>query len=326
MNITDFTDKVLVEVPGCPIPTLEEAVERVIIDFYDQTHLWQVDLDPLEVIADEKKYQLSGAVGGMPWYGDSDYSEGDQVKGTVAAVDYLFECICAGQSDDTQDVGDAWAATTGYVVGDKIGVTSGGVEYLFECITAGNSGASEPTWPDDENEAVIDGTVAWQNKGYNYTEPTWDATLGNAVIDNEVVWENIGIPTVLPDNTEIVAILRVLKNGTPLTPETDYVATSTEIEFETAPNPTDEIEIKVAVKPRYGQSVIPDELYLDWLDVIVAGAAARLLGIPDRRWTDKNRQAEKAWEYRQGIGQARKKTIQSFTNRSLTVQPREFGF
>lgn len=55
-----------------------------------------------------------------------------------------------------------WAAGTAYNVGDRVFPTTRN-GYVYECTAAGTSdAATEPIWPTNIGDTVVDGTVTWQ--------------------------------------------------------------------------------------------------------------------------------------------------------------------
>ena len=65
------------------------------------------------------------------------------------------------------DCYNTWTATTGYDVGNLVVPTVwNGSRYA--CTVAGTSSDTEPTWPAGLSETVVDGTVTWQNVGWDY--------------------------------------------------------------------------------------------------------------------------------------------------------------
>lgn len=66
-NITydAFLDKILPYARNCPDPVIEGAVRDTVIEMCEKTRIWQVELDPLNVLASQYEYDLeppSGAV------------------------------------------------------------------------------------------------------------------------------------------------------------------------------------------------------------------------------------------------------------------------
>lgn len=47
------------DIPNVPIPALEESVRAAAIRFCEKTHLWAVDLDRIDVVADQSEYTLT---------------------------------------------------------------------------------------------------------------------------------------------------------------------------------------------------------------------------------------------------------------------------
>ncbi len=63
-----------------------------------------------------------------------------------------------------QTIRDIWAVATAYIVGDYVRPTSLSTftGIVYKCTTAGTSHAStEPTWPTDEDDTVVDESVTW---------------------------------------------------------------------------------------------------------------------------------------------------------------------
>jgi hypothetical protein len=52
-----------------------------------------------------------------------------------------------------------WADLTAYSLGDVVSTES--KELIFQCTAAGTSGATEPTWPTEADDAVTDGSAVW---------------------------------------------------------------------------------------------------------------------------------------------------------------------
>ena len=62
-----------------------------------------------------------------------------------------------------QIIRDIWVASTAYIVGDYVRPTglSTFTGLIYKCTTAGTSDSSEPTWPTDADDTVVDGTATW---------------------------------------------------------------------------------------------------------------------------------------------------------------------
>ena len=57
----------------------------------------------------------------------------------------------------------SWAASTAYALGDVRRAATAQVTGLyFKCVVAGTTGGSEPAWPTDIGNEVIDGSVTWE--------------------------------------------------------------------------------------------------------------------------------------------------------------------
>jgi len=57
----------------------------------------------------------------------------------------------------------SWAASTAYALGDvRRAATSQVTGLFFKCVTAGTSSSSEPEWPTDIGNEVVDGSVTWK--------------------------------------------------------------------------------------------------------------------------------------------------------------------
>ena len=57
----------------------------------------------------------------------------------------------------------SWAASTAYALGDVRRAATDQVTGLyFKCVVAGTTGGSEPAWPTDIGNEVIDGSVTWE--------------------------------------------------------------------------------------------------------------------------------------------------------------------
>jgi len=62
---------------------------------------------------------------------------------------------------------DTWTASTAYDVGNVVVPTTPNTR-RYACTVAGTSGATAPVWPSALGVTVVDGTVTWQNLGWDY--------------------------------------------------------------------------------------------------------------------------------------------------------------
>jgi hypothetical protein len=84
--------------------------------------------------------------------------------------------------DEDGNVADAyatWTASTAYGVGYRV-VPNPRNGYVFTVTTAGTSGASQPTWPDEIGETVVDGTVTWTTEATAPWVPSYSRMWLNA--------------------------------------------------------------------------------------------------------------------------------------------------
>ena len=57
----------------------------------------------------------------------------------------------------------AWAASTAYSLGNvRRAATDQVTGLFFKCVSAGTSGSSQPPWPTDIGNEVVDGSVTWR--------------------------------------------------------------------------------------------------------------------------------------------------------------------
>lgn len=85
----------------------------------------------------------------------------------------------------------AWQQTSAYSLDDDA-EPSAWNGYYYRVQTAGTSGASEPTWPTEKGQTVVDGTVTWVCQG-RAPEATPDADTYNRPMD--WVWQFAPEPT-----------------------------------------------------------------------------------------------------------------------------------
>lgn len=82
-------------------------------------------------------------------------------RGTLVAKDMNGEL--AAYDPDLSEAGE-WTGETSISVGTVILPTVSNDRY-YRCITAGDTGISEPSWPEETESVVADGTVVWQEAG-----------------------------------------------------------------------------------------------------------------------------------------------------------------
>ena len=124
----------------------------------------------------------------------------------------------------------------------------------------------------------------------------------------------------LPHNTRILRVVSATYRGAPLTPTHEEVLDgaigtprqiscpdSSTVRLYPAPDETETsvLRLSVVLVPKAGATLIPDPLYDEWLDAIVAGAAARICAIPDQPFTNPMVAAEATMRYRQQLTRAK---------------------
>lgn len=77
--------------------------------------------------------------------------------------------------------------------------------------------------------------------------------------------------------------------------------------------------------PSFGATSIPDELGRGYVRDIVEGAKARLMMIPERKWTNLQLAAAAQAQFERGIVDARIKAIHGKAAGTIVVRPRQFG-
>ena len=98
---------------------------------------------------------------------------GEYVTGGVAMTTCAVTLVTAASAP-------AWATATAYKLGQLVRkVASNG--HIYRCIVAGTSDASEPTWPTNPGEDVVDNTAKWEEAGSAYLkldadDPLWAAS------------------------------------------------------------------------------------------------------------------------------------------------------
>lgn len=71
------------------------------------------------------------------------------------------------------------------------------------------------------------------------------------------------------------------------------------------------VALKVVVTPTHGTDRLPQEVAANWRDAIVRGTAGRMMGMPDKPWTNKAA-SERYWaEFEMAVNQARRIALSS---------------
>lgn len=86
---------------------------------------------------------------------------------------------------------------------------------------------------------------------------------------------------------------------------------------------TDALTVRASFAPKLTATSLDDTLYLDWVDVVVAGAAARLLSMPRQPWTSPQ-SAVYAAQFEAGVIRAKRDASMGRVKSTLAVKPRSF--
>lgn len=86
----------------------------------------------------------------------------------------------------------------------------------------------------------------------------------------------------------------------------------------------DALLLSVSLKPSITATTCGDIL-ADWSEVIEHGSLAKLKAMNNKPWTSKGDVAFHNGEYRRGRAEARDLVLRGHSDKSLTVEPREFG-
>lgn len=76
---SDFYPDVLAELPGAPLPVVDDCLRNVAIEFFDRTKAYVVDIDPFDAVADQMAYSLSLPAGTELVEIQSIYFSGDKI-------------------------------------------------------------------------------------------------------------------------------------------------------------------------------------------------------------------------------------------------------
>jgi hypothetical protein len=100
-----------------------------------------------------------------------------------------------------------WLATTSYSTEDKVSSRAISMNcMIYKCVVAGISGTSDPVWPDFIGDTVIDGSVTWENIGFEESWYTVKSINGTQIELNQS--SNIGAGQGYYGNTESAAIYK----------------------------------------------------------------------------------------------------------------------
>lgn len=183
-----------------------------------------------------------------------------------------------------------------------------------------------------------------RNAAIEFCEETWIYTLPLAIMDG--VATQPAYTMTLPMGTDISAIKSVVYDGYKIRPtsedELDTLYATTDWRsmvgspirfYQTAdmavlnlfPAPETSkvgaIKVVAALKPSLSAANVPDYIYSDWRDTIVAGAKYRLFMMVTSQWGDPNKAAIFKQEFSQGINRAKALIVKGFGNRNVFVRP-----
>lgn len=85
------------------------------------------------------------------------------------------------------------------------------------------------------------------------------------------------------------------------------------------------ITLRVALEPKPTATQLPDELFFDWVEAIVAGALVRVSTVPDQSFTNPTLAADMHSRYRFFISRARNETPIGRVRGDLRVAPKRFA-
>lgn len=125
----------------------------------------------------------------------------------------------------------AWAASSAYIVGDFVKPLAGstGLRYRATSVGgSGNSGGTEPDWPIEVGEQVVDGDITWEAHRFSYTPLNMIRARYGSVVAAHSINDTIFIadPTAL---TQIVS--PVITVGVTLCVKTQPYTSSAEIDI-----------------------------------------------------------------------------------------------
>lgn len=88
---------------------------------------------------------------------------------------------------------------------------------------------------------------------------------------------------------------------------------------------TDVLTVRAVLKPSRDATQLDDALYLDWVEVIAAGALQRLHSTPAQPYTDSARAEQRAAKFFAGVTKAKLFAVNGRTQGELSVQMRPFA-
>jgi hypothetical protein len=188
-------------------------------------------------------------------------------------------------------------------------------------------------------QAVFDSLRDWADK-------TWTIRSGFSVSVDALGDNNdaatADLSAVVPTNHRIIALDNFMLNGgaMPLVlrelvamQDENYLATAgfryfdipSATSFRVYPSVVGDIFDGQAICiPLEAADEVPDILYDEWVEPIVAGAKARLLSMPQKGWSNPEYATELRRAVRRGMLAANRKYNKSRTRGALRVQPRSF--
>lgn len=89
---------------------------------------------------------------------------------------------------------------------------------------------------------------------------------------------------------------------------------------------TEKLRIVASWEPTFGATQIPDELVTGYARDIVEGAKARLMMIPERKWTNLQLAGIAEGKFEAAVAEGKIKAIHAKAAGSLHVRPRKFGW
>lgn len=174
-------------------------------------------------------------------------------------------------------------------------------------------------------------TLIWEQ-----SEDTLDLSAGD-------VEHDLPIPT----NAELVQLISISRKGVELTPTTvrkiyqmqgdpddstrwgvsAYYATDSVITTRMAPIPkvSEELECRMALKPKQNATTIPYELGVRWRTAIETGAKHYLCMMANTEWYDPNRAVYYRQMFDRELGRAKVAQMQGYDRANLRVKPVRFG-